>query len=90
MEDLVLTKEADDMCRFILQRAYNIGYRAAKAWADCHHPRSQTSLSPQSTSTSTADDEALNAKLDHPVEAYIYLGDNSPHTGIDLPDLPGS
>jgi DNA-directed RNA polymerase I subunit RPA1 len=34
MEDLVLTKEADVERRNLVQRAYNLGARAAKAWAD--------------------------------------------------------
>ena len=34
MEDLVLTKEADAERRQLVQRAYNVGARAAKAWAD--------------------------------------------------------
>lgn len=34
MEDLVLTKEADEERRRLVQRAYNIGSRSAKAWAD--------------------------------------------------------
>jgi DNA-directed RNA polymerase I subunit RPA1 len=34
MEDLILTKEADNERHRLIQRAYNIGSRAAKAWAD--------------------------------------------------------
>jgi DNA-directed RNA polymerase I subunit RPA1 len=34
MEDLILTKEADEGRRKLVQRAYAIGSRAAKAWAD--------------------------------------------------------
>ena len=34
MEDLVLTKEADAQRRELIHRAYNMGARAAKAWAD--------------------------------------------------------
>jgi DNA-directed RNA polymerase I subunit RPA1 len=34
MEDLLLTKEADDERKMLIQRAYNIGSRSAKAWAD--------------------------------------------------------
>jgi len=34
MEDLVLTKVADMQRRKLVQRAYNVGSRAAKAWAD--------------------------------------------------------
>ena len=34
VEDLVLTKEADIERRALVQRAYNLGSRAAKAWAD--------------------------------------------------------
>lgn len=34
MEDLILTKEADEARRKLVQRAYSIGSRAAKAWAD--------------------------------------------------------
>lgn len=34
MEDLILTKEADQNRRDLVQRAYNIGSRACKAWAD--------------------------------------------------------
>jgi DNA-directed RNA polymerase I subunit RPA1 len=34
MEDLILTKEADAARQNLVQRAYNIGSRAAKAWAD--------------------------------------------------------
>ena len=34
MEDLVLTKNADAKRRKLVQRAYNFGARAAKAWAD--------------------------------------------------------
>ena len=34
MEDLVLTKAADEERRKLVQRAYTIGTRAAKAWAD--------------------------------------------------------
>ena len=34
MEDLVLTPESDEKRRSLVQRAYNVGSRAAKAWAD--------------------------------------------------------
>jgi DNA-directed RNA polymerase I subunit RPA1 len=34
MEDLVLTPEADEVRRSLVQSAYNLGARAAKAWAD--------------------------------------------------------
>uniref|UniRef100_A0A7S4MUI9 DNA-directed RNA polymerase n=1 Tax=Odontella aurita TaxID=265563 RepID=A0A7S4MUI9_9STRA len=34
MEDLVLTPEADEERRAIVRRTYNLGTRAAKAWAD--------------------------------------------------------
>ena len=34
MEDLVLTKEADETRRRLIMKAYNNGARAAKAWAD--------------------------------------------------------
>lgn len=34
MEDLVLTTEADQERRKLVEKAYNIGSRAAKAWAD--------------------------------------------------------
>ncbi len=34
MEDLVLTKEADETRRKLIMKAYNNGSRAAKAWAD--------------------------------------------------------
>lgn len=34
MEDLILTKEADVERRRLVERAYNIGARSAKAWAD--------------------------------------------------------
>jgi DNA-directed RNA polymerase I subunit RPA1 len=34
MEDLVLRKDADSERRILIQRAYNLGARAAKAWAD--------------------------------------------------------
>lgn len=34
MEDLVLTKEADNCRKSLVERAYNLGARAAKAWAD--------------------------------------------------------
>lgn len=34
MEDLVLTKEADETRRKLIMKAYNNGARAAKAWAD--------------------------------------------------------
>ena len=34
MEDLILTKEADKSRRALVQRAYNVGSRACKAWAD--------------------------------------------------------
>jgi DNA-directed RNA polymerase I subunit RPA1 len=34
MEDLVLTTDADNERRKLIQRAYNLGTRAAKAWAD--------------------------------------------------------
>ena len=34
MEDLVLTKDADRERREVVQNSYNIGARAAKAWAD--------------------------------------------------------
>jgi len=34
MEDLVLTKEADQLRRNLIMKAYNSGSRAAKAWAD--------------------------------------------------------
>lgn len=34
VEDLVLTQEADRQRRALVQRAYNIGSRAAKIWAD--------------------------------------------------------
>lgn len=34
MEDLILTKDADSARRKLIERAYNIGARAAKAWAD--------------------------------------------------------
>ena len=34
MEDLVLTKEADEHRRQLVQKAYNLGARSAKAWAD--------------------------------------------------------
>ena len=33
-EDLILTKAADEKRRNLVQRAYNLGTRAAKAWAD--------------------------------------------------------
>jgi DNA-directed RNA polymerase I subunit RPA1 len=33
-EDLMLTKAADDKRKTLIQRAYNLGARAAKAWAD--------------------------------------------------------
>ena len=33
-EDLILTKKADEVRREMVQKAYNIGSRAAKAWAD--------------------------------------------------------
>ncbi|KAL7577816.1 hypothetical protein ACA910_010567, partial [Epithemia clementina (nom. ined.)] len=33
-EDLVLTKEADEERKILVQKAYNAGARAAKAWAD--------------------------------------------------------
>ena len=34
MEDLILRKDADAERRTLIQRAYNLGARAAKAWAD--------------------------------------------------------
>jgi len=34
MEDLILTTDADEQRRKLIQRTYNIGTRAAKAWAD--------------------------------------------------------
>mmetsp|Transcript_4193 Transcript_4193/g.5837 ORF Transcript_4193/g.5837 Transcript_4193/m.5837 type:complete len:1860 (+) Transcript_4193:393-5972(+) len=34
MEDLILTKEADQKRRSLVQATYNMGSRAAKAWAD--------------------------------------------------------
>ena len=34
MEDLILTKEADEARRKLIMKAYNNGSRAAKAWAD--------------------------------------------------------
>ena len=34
MEDLILTKAADEERKRLVQRAYNVGARSAKAWAD--------------------------------------------------------
>jgi DNA-directed RNA polymerase I subunit RPA1 len=50
MEDLVLTKESDEIRRNLIQKAYNEGSRAAKAWAD-----SEGGKVPIEIDTSTAD-----------------------------------
>jgi DNA-directed RNA polymerase I subunit RPA1 len=34
MEDLILTKESDEVRRSLIEKAYNTGARAAKAWSD--------------------------------------------------------
>jgi DNA-directed RNA polymerase I subunit RPA1 len=59
MEDLVLTRGADAERRSLIQRAYNLGTRAAKAWADSEGGKLSISL---------FGDEANALNPLHPVE----------------------
>jgi len=49
-EDLILTKDADEERRNLVQRAYNLGTRAAKAWADSEGGKVQIPPIPESAS----------------------------------------
>eukprot|EP00535_Pseudo-nitzschia_heimii_P007277 CAMPEP_0197177440 /NCGR_PEP_ID=MMETSP1423-20130617/3038_1 /TAXON_ID=476441 /ORGANISM="Pseudo-nitzschia heimii, Strain UNC1101" /LENGTH=1717 /DNA_ID=CAMNT_0042626981 /DNA_START=139 /DNA_END=5289 /DNA_ORIENTATION=+ len=61
MEDLMLTKEADETRRQLIRKAYNNGSRAAKAWADSEGGKVAMEVNEKTNNTSLRPVEAASA-----------------------------